>query len=265
MKPLLASLLLLLAFAVNASADSLRVATFNVNWQNRHWDAILTAITSAEPDIVALQETTPELERFLRKRLSATHPHFYSTGNDGRYGAERFCFASRGQLTDLTYSLPTVGMFGFYSATASTDAGPVRLINVHLKPFLIDRRAGVAEIMRRISDTEGIHVAEVEAIAGTIGDDEPTIVLGDFNSISTFQAPQRMLTLGFVDAFANLHVDADSRPTWRWPTRPLPLSLRIDYIFHSSHFTTLAAEIITTGGSDHSLCVAEVMQRPEGG
>lgn len=83
-------------------------------------------------------------------------------------------------------------------------------------------------------------------------------VLGDFNSISSFKAPQRLTGLGLIDAFASTHDDADSHPTWTWPTRPLPLALRIDYIFHTPHFTTTKAEIIRRDGSDHSLLVAEL-------
>jgi endonuclease/exonuclease/phosphatase family metal-dependent hydrolase len=84
-------------------------------------------------------------------------------------------------------------------------------------------------------------------------------VLGDFNSISTFVAPATLTKAGLIDSFAKAHPDdADAHATWRWPTRPLPIALRIDYIFHTPHFTTTASEIIRREGSDHSLVVSEL-------
>jgi hypothetical protein len=63
-------------------------------------------------------------------------------------------------------------------------------------------------------------------------------VLGDFNSITTYSAPERLVELGMIDAFASIYDDADADPTWSWPTRPIPVSIRIHYIFHTPHFTT---------------------------
>ena len=88
----------------------------------------------------------------------------------------------------------------------------------------------------------------------------PTIILGDFNSISSFNAPQRLASLGLIDAYARIHDDADTHPTWTWPTRPLPLALRIDYIFHTRHFKTAESEIVRREGSDHFLVFA-VLER----
>ena len=50
----------------------------------------------------------------------------------------------------------------------------------------------------------------------------------------------------------------DKLITWQWPTRPLPVSLRIDYIFHSKHFRTQSAKVIDVTGSDHFLVVSDL-------
>src|SRR5690606_8170728 len=95
-------------------------------------------------------------------------------------------------------------------------------------------------------------------IAKAIDPQQPTIVVGDFNSLSTFRAPRRLVELGFVDAYASVHEDADTHHTWTVPTRALPLSLRIDHVFHTPHFVTTGAEIVRREGSDHALVVAEL-------
>ncbi|TWU02634.1 endonuclease/exonuclease/phosphatase family protein [Stieleria varia] len=253
-----ALLFIVLTLATDASAESIRVATYNLNWGNRRGDQVLDAIRTADPDLVCFQETTVQSERFLREHLVATYPHFHSVGHDGRYAGERFAFASKTELSDLKFTPPSAGLFGFYSAQLNRSGKAVHLVNVHLTPFQINRGSGLRDAMKALSTTEKKHVLEIERIVETIDSDQPTIVLGDFNSISTFEAPKLLAEKGLVDAYAANHDEADTHPTWSWPTQPLPLLLRIDYIFHSRHFRSIDSKIIHREGSDHSLVVAEL-------
>ncbi|QDV87858.1 endonuclease/exonuclease/phosphatase family protein [Planctomycetes bacterium TBK1r] len=256
MKTLASLLIVALTLASNASADSIRVATYNLNWGNRRGDQVLDAIGAANPDLICFQETTVPSERFLRERLAKTYPYFHATGHDGRYAGERFAFASKIELTDVTFVPPTAGLFGFYSANLNLSGTHVRIVNVHLTPLQIKRGGGIRDAMAALSTTEDKHAIEIDAIVDAIDCQRPTIVVGDFNSISSFRAPRRLAGLGLIDAYASVHDDADTHPTWSWPTRPLPLALRIDYIFHTQHFTTMESEIVRRDGSDHSLVVA---------
>ena len=67
---------------------------------------------------------------------------------------------------------------------------------------------------------------------------------------------QLTVTCFVVDSYASVTENADTHSTWQWPTRPIPLRLRIDYVFHSKHFRTVDSAIIRREGSDHSLVVA---------
>jgi endonuclease/exonuclease/phosphatase (EEP) superfamily protein YafD len=259
MRYLLTVLIWLQAVAsIGASAASIRIATYNLNWQNRRGDQILDAIAAANADIIFLQETTRQSERFLRERLAKTYPEFHAVGHEGGYLAERFAFASRIKLRDLHFEPPAAGLFGFFAATCTLGGEEVRIINVHLSPFLIPRNAGLLGVMDAIAATKEKHVAEVSAILASVNKEMPTIIAGDFNSISTFPAPRRLVEEGFIDSFASVHADADAHPTWQWPTRHLPIRLRIDYIFHSKHFRTTESAIIRRLGSDHFLVVSEL-------
>jgi len=262
----LALVLTLFAYLVsNAGAEPLRIATYNLNWGNRRGDQVIDAISTAKPDLVCFQETTPQSEQFLRDKLSTTFPHFASIGHQGRYAAERFAFASKLPLADVKFTPPDAGLFGFYTATIVVGDVSVLIINVHLTPVMLKLGDGIAAAMTALADAETIHESEIVAIANVLDPKRPSIVLGDFNSISTFIAPRTLTKLGLIDSFAAANADSDAQPTWTWPTRPLPISLRIDYIFHTNHFSTNESSIIRRDGSDHALVVSELSLGPTDG
>lgn len=288
------SLVIILSFG--AHAQLLCVATYNLNYGNRRGDQVLDAISKASPDLICFQETTIQSEQFLRDRLAKTYPFFHSVGHEGRYYAERFAFASKTKLTDVEFVPPTQGLFGFYLATleigrdarvphsdverdarvpnsdvgrdtrvASSEVGrdaefpslTIQIVNVHLTPFHGSLKDGVLGATAALASTEKTHAVEIDAILERVDSKRPTIILGDFNSLSSFVAPKRLKEKGFKDAFAVLNSKPDSHPTWTWPTKPIPISLRIDYIFHSNHFTAKKSEVVRRAGSDHSLLFAE--------
>lgn len=246
------------ALASTATAQTLRIATYNLNWANGRGEQVLDAIGTADPDLICFQETTVQSEQFLRKHLAKSHPHFHAAGHEGKYAAERFAFASRTELRAVSFVPPSAGLFGFYTARTELAGKTVHVANVHLTPVLLQRDGGIRDALEAISKAEERHALEIAAIADAIDPQQPTIVVGDFNSLSTFRAPRRLVELGFVDAYASVHEDADTHHTWTVPTRPLPLSMRIDYVFHTPHFVTTDAEILRREGSDHSLVVAEL-------
>jgi endonuclease/exonuclease/phosphatase family metal-dependent hydrolase len=257
-KTLIFLLIIVFLHTTDACGQSIRIATYNLNWANHRGDQVLDAIGTADPDLICFQETTVQSEAFLRSRLSKTHPHFHAVGHQGQYAAERFALASKIELAELSFVPPAAGLFGFYSAKLQFAGEVIHVVNVHLAPVLLGRGSGIRDAMAALSSTEEIHRAEIAAIAEVIDPQRPTIIAGDFNSLSTFNAPRKLVELGFVDAYASVHEDADNHATWHWPTRQLPLALRIDYIFHTRHFVTSEATIIRREGSDHTLVVAEL-------
>lgn len=240
------------------AAESLRVATYNLNWANRHLGQVVDAIRACEADVVFIQETTPESERFLHQQLSDSHPHMHFVGHRGQFWAERFGFVSKIPLRDLSFDPPDAGLFGNFVAVCDVGGARVTLVNVHLSPFLFHRGEGIRNLMAAMNETEDKHAAEIAAICRRFDPRQPAIIAGDFNSLSTFKAPSHLTDLGLIDSFASVHDDPDTHVTWRWPTRPLPMMLRIDYVFHTSHFRTVQSQVLTRPGSDHSLVVSEL-------
>lgn len=239
-------------------AQSIRVATYNLNWGNRRGEEMLGAIREADADIVCFQETTDVTERFLKTKLRSTHPEFHSFGHNGHYFAERFSIASRMSLDEIRYHPPAKGLFGFVEATIPFGGEKLHVVNVHLTPFVLPKKPSMMALLAESNAVESKHRAEMDAICDVVDPSRPTIILGDFNSISSYAAPKKLRELGFVDSFASVHDDADRHSTWHWPTKPLPLELRVDYIFHSGHVKTFSSKIIRRSGSDHSLVVSEL-------
>lgn len=251
-------LFLLTPWVQAKEVSSLRVATFNIDCRNQHPNQILDALKVTKADVVFLQETTVGFERFLQSQLNATYPYFYATGYHGRYAEERLAFLSKTPLQGLSYSPPDKGFFGFYSATYPAGETSVKLINVHLTPFVIRSGFGIAGALAEIEATEDKHTAEIEAITQTFDARQPVIIAGDFNSLSTFVAPSQLAKLNLVDSFAATNANPDTHPTWHGTVGSNVLRLRLDYIFHTRRFHTLKSEVIEQGGSDHFPVVSDL-------
>ncbi len=244
---------------VALSLPKLRVATYNICWGNMDLDRIGDAIAQSEADIVLLQETTPRSEQYLSQRFRRTYRYVHFVGYRGAYAAERFGYLSKHRLTSLKFHPPVgKGLFGSYHARCRWQQQDIQLVNVHLMPLVIRRGARLTDVLGTYSQTEQVHAQEIERIVRQLEKDKPTVVAGDFNSLSAFVAPRRLKDLRFIDSLDSVTKDGDGAVTWQWPTRPLPLRLRIDYIFHSPHFQTNSARVVEVTGSDHHLVVSEL-------
>jgi endonuclease/exonuclease/phosphatase (EEP) superfamily protein YafD len=188
-------------------------------------------------------------------RLATVYPEFYAAGHKGMHFAERFVIASKRKLRDVVFEPPGDGPFGFYRATVNFEGTDIQIVNVHLLPFVVPKNGTLADVMKVVAATETTHATEIAEILKVADGTKPVIVAGGFNSLSTFAAPVALTDSGFIDSYAAVHEKADTHPTWQWPTRPIPLRLKIDYIFHSKHFCTIDSAIIRREGSDHSLVV----------
>lgn len=258
LRALLTAVLLLLAATPAVAMEVVRIATCNVHCGNRRFDAIAAAVSQSRAAIVCLQETTPQMERELRSRLQRQYSVFHATGHKGTIPAERFALLATKELHNVRFVPPRAGLFGFYEAEFRAGNATARIINVHLTPFLPPRNGGVLQGMSALAETEETHADEIADILASYDPQQPTVVIGDFNSLSPSKAPQALATAGFVDAAAALHDDADTLATWHFSSPRMRLRLRIDYVFHTQHFAPRSVKIIPAPGSDHALVVAEL-------
>lgn len=241
-----------------APKTSFRIATYNINFANRDLSLVVDAILESDADIVAVQETTPESESYLRAQLESTYAHAAFHGFTGEYYAERFGFLSKHPIVSAEYIEPEHGVFGVQIGVFEIDGHQVQVANLHLQPLALSPRTGPVAFLKAIGKAEKVHGVEIEAIHGSLAQDVPTVVLGDFNSLALFKAPLFLQRNGFADSFASANDDANNHATWEWQTRYGKISGRLDYIFHDASFRTRTSRIIRNNSSDHFLLVSEL-------
>ena len=237
--------------------DHLKVATFNINWGNVNLPDIKRVILLSKADIICIQESNAVSERYFRQQLNSVYRYMSFKGHLGKFGAERFGFLSKRPLKEITFSPPVHGFFGTYSAVFTHQKRSIKIVNVHLSPFFIRKGSSLLQAMQAISAVENAHKKEMETVCNNLKANQPTFVVGDFNSHSALSAPKQLQAIGFADSFASVTKNADANPTWSWPVGKFRITYRIDYVFHSSHFETVDSKIIPTKGSDHALVVSE--------
>ena len=254
---------LLAVIAVSVVADDelaqaenkadLRVATYNINYGNVNLRSMVATIRKTKADIVFLQETTRESEYFLVQELKNEYPNYEYRWYKGRYAAERFGVLSRYPISRLDFVPPKHGLFGVCVGEIRVGDQTVQIANVHLNPVMIPRGSNLLGILAAFNNIEKIHADEIELVHEKLKSDMPTIIAGDFNSLSSFRAPRYLIEKGFVDSFAEVTENPDSKESWHWPLRNGEVRLRIDYIFHNDRFETVDSAIHPSSASDHYL------------
>lgn len=239
----------------------LRVMAFNVLVTNMNADAITSAIAAGQPDLIALAELSTTMQVRLDQRLTAVYPYRTLQRLPGaNFGSAIY---SRWPLTDLG-SLKT-GL-GLRSAAADvhTPEGTLRFVALHPRSTWLDRSsldAAEASIEENFRSRE----AQLAAVCRYLDEwgDRPVILAGDFNA-SEFSDAYRCVADRLRDAFRE--VGQGYGHTWparqtghiqsRWLYALSPLT-RIDYIFHSRHWTAVDATVLKPAtGSDHRPIVA---------
>jgi endonuclease/exonuclease/phosphatase family metal-dependent hydrolase len=242
-----------------------------VNWENRDASATAEIIREANADLVCIQESRPEFEQGLKRELGGEYPHVMFRGDNDRFPAERFGFLSKYPVRKETFLPAQFGIFGTWivEVDVAADRGAnatetiIQVANVHLEPIRAPEQSQFPTLHRVFAETEKMHANEVARIFEHLSPALPTIVAGDFNSLSSGAAPAFLRKQGYIDSFAAVTDAADMKATWRWPTRWLDLAGRIDYIFHSPHFRTVSSYIADQTISDHSLVVSTLKWNPQ--
>ena len=176
------------ASALPHPVESLRIATFNVNWGNARLARAAAAVRESGADIVLLQETTRASEAFLIAEFRADYQHRVVRGHTERYGAERFAILSRSPLVGVRFVPPEHGLFGCLIARVSLGEREIQVANVHLQPFQLAGRGGPQAFLARAAAVEDIHAREIEVVLAALDPGLPTLIAGDFNSLSGFRS-----------------------------------------------------------------------------
>ena len=217
--------------------------SYNVNYGLAGDPSGLAAIVDAHVDVVLLQETTPEWEQALRssEAVNAAWPHI-------RFhhccGAGGLAILSRWPIEALEILEPPVGPDAWFPAARAviaTPAGPLELLDVHLRPPVKTAEQGW---ISALSSTPAVRQAEIEHYLPSLDPTLPTIIAGDFNEGDGGSALDTLESLGFIDTLVQLRVRG---PTWRWGG----LRARLDHVLVDSRLEPVHGQILDAGRSDH--------------
>ncbi|HET7095554.1 MAG TPA: endonuclease/exonuclease/phosphatase family protein [Thermomicrobiales bacterium] len=233
--------------------SDLTVLTYNTGLGLASSDRLVEALLAADADIVGLQELDASLAG-IGEALRSIYPYqsLHPIGIPGKGLLSRYPLREA-RLLPLLPGRPDL------RAIVETDAGPIDLFVAHPPPLRISR----GRWQENASAARQIRALAEAATAGA-----PAILLGDFNRLRGQQAYRLLRAAGLIDAFdAAGHGWGGTLPTrlFGWAQRghlvgtiPLPPVLRVDYVWHTRHFTTLASWTGPHAGSDHLPVIARL-------
>jgi endonuclease/exonuclease/phosphatase (EEP) superfamily protein YafD len=214
-------------------------------------------IQEADADIVALQEVSFAAEAALTPALTDAYP--FAALYPRQFGTQGQGLFSRYPITESAFfQSPNPVQLGHMRALLDVDGRAVAVYNLHpIHPFMspgLDvgvRSADIAYVLER---------AEAESAT------TPTLFVGDFN-MTPKTADYATVTAVFSDAF----VGAGRGFGFTYPEisgdtsfRFIPPIARLDYIFHSPHWTAQNAHVLPrSGGADHRPLLATLALLPE--
>lgn len=220
-------------------APRLRVFSTNVRWDNPDIDAIMAEAVAADPDVILIQEFTPQVKQAAEDGgLAAKYPYFVGTANEGARGTAIY---SRVPLLDP--EVWDVGGIPMTRASVEVGGRRVRLYNVH--PVSPTNR-----------QSEGLWNQELELLRDTLAmEHENLVVAGDFNMTQHHRWYEKFTDIGLRDA----HVERGKGNATTWPNgqRWYP-PIRIDQVFLRGEAVCLSIREGTGRGSDHRPMLFEV-------
>ncbi len=221
------------------SAPTLRLFSTNLWYGNSDPGRIFREAVQADPDILLIQEFTPEAEAILiAEGIASTLP--YRIG-ETHAGAQGTAIYSRYPLIDA--EVINVGGVPMTRATVQIEGRSLRIYNVH--PVSPSSRASVAAWNRELR-------ALRDAVAAEPGE---VVVAGDFNMTQHHAWYGRFIDAGLKDAYRER--GAGYATTWPNGLRKLR-AIRIDQVFHTSGVVPLALRVGRGEGSDHRPVITDL-------
>jgi endonuclease/exonuclease/phosphatase (EEP) superfamily protein YafD len=222
----------------------LRVLTVNMHLGRASAPALVALVRAARPDVLSVQEVTPDLVRRLDAAgLGELMPHFVL---EPRADARGTALYARVPLAAGEPPPGTVSVMA--TARAQVEgAGAVELTAVHPPPPL-RRPIGVWD-----DDLRALPAADPQGVL--------RILAGDFNATLDHAELRRLIDTGYEDAAAT--VGAGLRPTWPQGRR-VPPPVTIDHVLADERCGVREVTIHTIPGTDHRAVFAELVL-PEGG
>ncbi len=231
-------------------SQTLTIATSNLLWHNRDYEALAQWIERNDPDIIAFQEVSPH-SRDVLLAMSKGYPHmvFEPPLEDWDSLTWGLAILSKAPLKNQR-RVPIEGTpwKGILEVQAQLDGEPLLLRNMHPT-----RPGGSA---RNAERNAALHAAQSATWGGR------SLLLGDLNVTSTSPIFSDLLAAtGLRDSRQGF----GRQPTYRIK-QPLPgLMVAIDHVLVSDQIEVLERRVEELPGSDHLSLVLEIQGVPRTG
>jgi len=233
-------------------APHFTVMSYNIELGAKREPSTLQSIGYIDADLVGLQEVTPEAEAWLRVAYAEQYPYqlYQSKGGAGGLAAlSRFPLVDRGLRP-----APNEDWHPAWHLEADTPAGPVQILDVHLRSLF----SGDPNPVNSYLSTGSDHRTEMELFSDWCEQSIPTIVLGDFNESPDGPAVSYLEGRGFLNV---LPAFRPGQPTWRFRSTGDQFSETFDHILINSALVPLDAWVHRRGESDHMPVMAHLEAR----
>lgn len=227
-----------------ANGPTLRVMSVNLLMVNAHKDGIVGEIAAAKPDVVLMQEYTPEWHEALQRGVGKDYPYTSTVAQDDSFGIaiySRLPFV--GEVDDALHL--GRGVTPQMRAVVNFNGRDVALYNIHLLPprgleYVSEHRLQFADVLKTLG-TERL----------------PYVLAGDFNFPETCPQHRDLLAAGAHES----HEQAGAGRGATWPVnsvfRYLP-GLRFDHVYLGPGLTAVRHKVSVGEGSDHRPVVVDV-------
>jgi vancomycin resistance protein VanJ len=223
--------------ARNNPDHSLKVVSFNVFQRNTDVGALIEIILDQDPDIVALQELTPEVSSQMALILDDFYPYHTLDLHANMMGQGLLSRFPINQISDLPD-------YNYQSVQVESPEGSIRIFNIHSPTLFPSTWKKDWQIQRSFFESLQTDIAATEG---------PLLVMGDFNTTpqsENYAFLARNLSDTFIESGWGFGFSYPAKPKFGI-SLPIPL-VRIDYIFIDPHFRSYETRVLSeSGGSDH--------------
>ncbi len=242
-----------------SGAIRLRVLTYNIKWSRRDANAIASAITSANPDLVQFQDADGGIGGVVADALSPRRG--WTVRQSGQY-----IVASRWKLSPLTsidISFPNSNHHAVRATLTPPRGGPpITVYNTHLLSarygLVSVRSRNIAYLKQNLSDRQ--IEARLLATAIKTAPPGPALLTGDLNAPPSSLVKRTFKSAGLYDAFEAAGTGYGY--TYGATTKAYRPYVRIDCVMPNRYFQTEAVRVGNDRGSDHCPVITDLYLPP---
>lgn len=236
--------------SVPENAPTVRVMTFNTLFANGDPEGVIALIRERDPDIVATQELSPDLDAIISNALAESHPYKITNSWPDPRGIGLW---SRYPMSEGENRTTEGWEWWMHEVNVDVEGRPLAIYNLHLWPIGTTDPAGfrIALAAQHEQVDELLRMLERE--------ESPVIVLGDFNASPTNENYQTLKTV-LRDAWSEVGWGTGfTFPAQGMMGTRVPPFLRIDYLMYQGKLRPLSIEVLEKAGSDHLPVIGEFL------